>query len=220
MKVSVRALTLLVDPAYKKYEIRCWRGYPSGVKCKWCAYGPADATATPSSHLLKIQKGLPFWCRLIRVFCKRGRSMGVRVYVSEGMVSCSVLTSAHAGVANVQDRVISGSCNFVCVCPCSKRKMVELSKPNLVLYSNRLTYNWPRGQKGQGRTVMKTVVSCGCCGHCATAASMGLHFIWLLRFLLHRLIDWTRVLQPTRYNMSYFRDAFSRHNLFANTKKY
>jgi len=22
-----------------------------------------------------------------------------------------------------------------------------------------------------------------CCGHCATAASMGLHIIWLLRFL-------------------------------------
>jgi len=26
-----------------------WRGYLSGVRCKWFAYVPADATATPSS---------------------------------------------------------------------------------------------------------------------------------------------------------------------------
>ena len=29
--------------------VRYWRGYLSGVRCKWFAYGPADATATPSS---------------------------------------------------------------------------------------------------------------------------------------------------------------------------
>jgi len=29
--------------------MRCWCGYLSGAKCKWFAYGPADATATPSS---------------------------------------------------------------------------------------------------------------------------------------------------------------------------
>jgi len=27
--------------------MRCWRGYLFGVRCKWIAYGPADATATP-----------------------------------------------------------------------------------------------------------------------------------------------------------------------------
>jgi len=26
-----------------------WHGYLSGAKCKWFAYGPADATATPTS---------------------------------------------------------------------------------------------------------------------------------------------------------------------------
>ena len=26
-----------------------WRGYLSGARCKWFAYGPADSTATPSS---------------------------------------------------------------------------------------------------------------------------------------------------------------------------
>jgi len=40
--------------------MRCWRGYVFEVKCKWFAYGPADATATPSSHLIRIQNGLTF----------------------------------------------------------------------------------------------------------------------------------------------------------------
>jgi len=48
------ALALLVGcqeerPAWKNWVMRCWRGYLSGVKCKWFAYGPDDATATPSS---------------------------------------------------------------------------------------------------------------------------------------------------------------------------
>jgi len=29
--------------------VRCWHGYLSGARCKWFAYGPADATATSSS---------------------------------------------------------------------------------------------------------------------------------------------------------------------------
>jgi len=29
--------------------MRYWRGYLTGVRCKWFAYSPADATATPSS---------------------------------------------------------------------------------------------------------------------------------------------------------------------------
>ena len=29
--------------------MRCWRGYLYGARCKWFTYGPADATATPSS---------------------------------------------------------------------------------------------------------------------------------------------------------------------------
>ena len=29
--------------------MRCWCGYLSGVRCKWFAYGLADAAATPSS---------------------------------------------------------------------------------------------------------------------------------------------------------------------------
>jgi len=33
----------------KNGVVRCWHGYLSGARCKWFAYGPADATATPSS---------------------------------------------------------------------------------------------------------------------------------------------------------------------------
>ena len=48
------ALTLLVGrqeghPACKNWVVRCWHGYLSGARCKWFAYGPADATAIPSS---------------------------------------------------------------------------------------------------------------------------------------------------------------------------
>ena len=33
----------------KDWVVRCWRGYLSGARRKWFAYGPADATVTPSS---------------------------------------------------------------------------------------------------------------------------------------------------------------------------
>jgi len=36
-------------PACKNWVVRCWHGCLSGARCKWFAYGPADATATPSS---------------------------------------------------------------------------------------------------------------------------------------------------------------------------
>jgi len=38
--------------------MRYWHGYLSGAKCKWFAYGPADASATPIiSCFIKIQNG-------------------------------------------------------------------------------------------------------------------------------------------------------------------
>jgi len=47
-------LTVLVGrqeghPACKKnWVVWCWRGYLSGARFRWFAYGSADATATPS----------------------------------------------------------------------------------------------------------------------------------------------------------------------------
>jgi len=38
-----------VHPACKNWVVRYWHFYLSGARCKWFAYSPADATATPSS---------------------------------------------------------------------------------------------------------------------------------------------------------------------------
>jgi len=35
--------------ACNNWVVGCWRGYLYGARCKWFAYGPADATNTPSS---------------------------------------------------------------------------------------------------------------------------------------------------------------------------
>ena len=43
---------------WKTWVMRCWRAYLSGAKCKWLAYGPADATATPSSLLQQNPESL------------------------------------------------------------------------------------------------------------------------------------------------------------------
>jgi len=50
-------------PACKNCVMWCWRGYVSGMRCKWFAYGPADATATVPpiiSCFIKIQNDLAF----------------------------------------------------------------------------------------------------------------------------------------------------------------
>jgi len=51
---SLNALTPLVGweeghLACKNWLVRYWCSYLSGARCKWFAYEPADATATPSS---------------------------------------------------------------------------------------------------------------------------------------------------------------------------
>ena len=52
--IACSALTLLVGrqeghPACKNWVVMYWWRYLSGARCKLFAYGPADATATPSS---------------------------------------------------------------------------------------------------------------------------------------------------------------------------
>ena len=51
-QTSVSFDNIFVDQhaaACKKWVMRCWCGYLSGARCKWFAYGSADATAIPSS---------------------------------------------------------------------------------------------------------------------------------------------------------------------------
>jgi len=44
-------------------KVECWSDYVSAARCKWFAYGPAHATATPLSlALLKSRPVLPLWC--------------------------------------------------------------------------------------------------------------------------------------------------------------
>jgi len=56
----------------------------SVAKCKWFAYGPADATAT---HHLFLQQNLEWFCLsgtgLSRMSWKRGRKMGVVVTITK-----------------------------------------------------------------------------------------------------------------------------------------
>jgi len=47
--------------------VEYWHGYLSGARSKWFAYGPADATATPSSLAPIKSRILPFGCRLTQV---------------------------------------------------------------------------------------------------------------------------------------------------------
>ena len=54
LKLAFSALTLLIGwqeghPACKNWVVRYWHGCLSGARCRWFAYGPADATATRSS---------------------------------------------------------------------------------------------------------------------------------------------------------------------------
>jgi len=54
LTICFSALTLLVwrqkgHQACENWVVRYWRGYQSGARCKWFAYSPADAPATPSS---------------------------------------------------------------------------------------------------------------------------------------------------------------------------
>ena len=77
------AVTLLVGrPACKKYgPMRCWRGCLCGAKCKWFAYSPADATATPSSRAsTKSRMVYPSGTSLPRLSWKK-RPLNSCVYV-------------------------------------------------------------------------------------------------------------------------------------------
>jgi len=58
---------------HKNWVMRCWCGYLSGARCKWFAYGPADANATSSSSLttLKSRMALPFRYWLTQVVMEK-----------------------------------------------------------------------------------------------------------------------------------------------------
>ena len=68
-----RGFGFKTDPGLLQFKLVV-RYYLSGVRCKWFAYGPADATANPSSLALvksRFRNGLPFWCRLTHVVLEK-----------------------------------------------------------------------------------------------------------------------------------------------------
>jgi len=68
-------------PACKNWVVRYWDDCLSGARCKWFAYGPPDATATPIiSCSSKIQNDLPFWCRLTQVVLAKRPLNGCSTY--------------------------------------------------------------------------------------------------------------------------------------------
>jgi len=87
------ALMLLVGrqeghPACKNWVVRYWRGYLSGARCIWFEYGPADATATPSSLApVKWQNGLPFWRQLTQVVLEKTPLNGCSVVLQHSVIS-------------------------------------------------------------------------------------------------------------------------------------
>jgi len=96
----------------KNWVLGYWRGYLSGVFCKWFAYGPANATATIISCFSKIHNALPFWCRLTQVdqrglvnrLCNKTDHSRLRKVIKDGWWSgemwvgeCFFLVLAHLG---------------------------------------------------------------------------------------------------------------------------
>jgi len=76
-------LTLLVGqqerhPACRNWVVRYWHGYLCGARCKWFAYGPADATVTPSS-LAAVKSRMVYLsgAGLPRLSWRKGRYMDV-----------------------------------------------------------------------------------------------------------------------------------------------
>ena len=62
--------------------MRCWHGYQSAARRKWFAYGPADATATPSSVAsLKSSLVSPFWCWFTPGYPEKEATKRVSIYL-------------------------------------------------------------------------------------------------------------------------------------------
>jgi len=79
----------------------------------------------------------------------------------------------------------------VCVCMSALWKENGLSCPHQTWYTyalwQSLAMHCPGGQKVKGQGLENRhghMAAGGCCGHCTTVAGVGLHIIWLLRFLV------------------------------------
>ena len=76
-----------IRPA-ENWVMRYWHGYLSGATCKWFAYGPSDATVTPSSLAsLKSRMAFTFLVPSYRG-CPGKRPLNGRLSVCLSVVNC------------------------------------------------------------------------------------------------------------------------------------
>jgi len=87
----------------KKRVVVYWHDYLSEARCKWFAYGPADATATHISCFIKIQISLTF---LVPAYLGcRGKEAIKRVSVCH-ITHMYVHTSAHIAHTHTQHMIM------------------------------------------------------------------------------------------------------------------
>jgi len=120
-RFAFRALTLLAGChdghlACKNWVVRYWRGYLSRARCEWFAYGPADATATPSS-LASVKSRM--FCQ---VLLEKGRSTDV-VVVAVDRSNRSVITRLVCGGS------VAANCAFGYIhCLCYLMRLIWVQK--------------------------------------------------------------------------------------------
>ena len=82
----------------RSWVVRCWHGYLSGARCKWFAYGPADATAAPSSLApVKSRMVVSFWCQLTQVVLEKRQLTGRTICVCMSGRMCVCMSGWQAG---------------------------------------------------------------------------------------------------------------------------
>jgi len=67
------ALMLLLGHQEGHPACKSWHGYMSGTRCKWSAYGPADATATPLS-LASLKSRMVYLSGVVKIN-RRGETL-------------------------------------------------------------------------------------------------------------------------------------------------
>jgi len=123
LKYAFSALTLLVgwQEGHKNWVVRCWHDYLSGARCKWFAYGPADATATPSS-LVPVKSRMVYlsgaglarlsWKKRPLNGCSSSSSNSIEVVVAAVFVVVGSIGSRPS------DHYFRSVCWFVCLFVC------------------------------------------------------------------------------------------------------
>jgi len=172
---------------------QCWTHHPAcqqyrGLQRRrqhrqhqWCHFMLLTAQLTPPCQLLAPSTLLTLFFSAVIIFHFVSSQHGIII---------AIVT--HTRGSRAMGRVISGICDFVClsVCVCvhSKRKMAWANNTKLGTYMYSVSVAWhaltwsSKGQRSRSCSY-KTITLAWLL--CATAVGVGLHILWLLRFLVH-----------------------------------